>query len=159
MQYLTFTPVSSRALCQSACPGFYCWHISLQVSQWKRPLFIRKPPKSCSITSAGWDVLACWCDGRSWKRGCRLCALLARRPSLLTTVYFCWAPMFIFTRVLMSILICLLCYFRWVIGECVGICENSLCLCVAARWRGAVFVCACAHVHARMHTHIHTLMW
>ena len=51
-----------------------------------------------------------------------------RRPSPLTAVYFCRAPPFIFTRVLMSILICLWRCFRWVIGECVGTCENSLCL-------------------------------
>lgn len=49
-------------------------------------------------------------------------------PSLSTGVCFCRAFLFIFKRVLISILISLLCYFRWVIWECVGTCENSLCL-------------------------------
>lgn len=144
-------------------PGYYCCRTSLQVflPSVKSSAFIRQPCgilKRISVTSA-WAPrgrLRVWCVVVTVGAGGEAAGAAVsrpRRPSPLTGVYFCRASPFIFTRVLMSILICLLRCFRWVIGECVGTCENSLCLVLGHRDAHT----AERIVRLKTHTHMRTV--
>lgn len=153
---LQYSVSAAKTLSPADTYPFKCFvlvkvHIINHTMLWRSEELLRVPMRAlmCSLC----------CNNGSWRRGFRPRSLTAHRPGPMTTVYFCWAPAFIFIRVLMSILICLLCDFRWVTRECVGTCENSLCLCLG--WRDACTTargCKCVYVRIGLKTHTRMIM-
>lgn len=153
-------------LCHSSGCGYSCQHTSLQVFRCgesvhyhQTTLWYPKERLGHYSLSSLWSpmCLAACCNSRSWRRGWRRGwrrrSPTAHRLSPLTRVYFCRAPPFIFTGVLMSILMCLLCYVVFLDESSGNVWVHDRTACAGethAGWRG----CVCVHLNlfARKHT-------